>query len=194
MEGAPFINKTTLQDKGFPQEELNKLEASLSNAFDISFVFNKFNLGESFLLRLGFEPHQYNNNSWNMLEALGFSKSQIKAANEYICGTMTVEGAPYLKQEHLPIFDCAGKCGAKGKRYIHAHGHIRMMAAAQPFISGGISKTINLPNEATMEDIADCYRMGWELGLKANALYRDGSKSSQPLSNKKSNEKTKKNR
>jgi ribonucleoside-diphosphate reductase alpha chain len=191
LEGAPFINKTTLQDKGFPQEELNKLEASLSNAFDISFVFNKFNLGENFLLRLGFEPHQYNNNSWSMLEALGFSKSQIKAANEYICGTMTVEGAPYLKQEHLPIFDCAGKCGAKGKRYIHAHGHISMMAAAQPFISGGISKTINLPNEATMEDIADCYRMGWELGLKANALYRDGSKSSQPLSNKKSVEKGK---
>ncbi len=119
-----------------------------------------------------------------MLEALGFTDEQIEAANDYVCGTMTVEGAPYLKNEHLPVFDCANKNGKKGERYIHAHGHIRMMAAAQPFISGAISKTINLPHEAEVEEIADSYLLSWQLGLKACALYRDGSKMSQPLSNK----------
>ncbi|WP_308199570.1 TSCPD domain-containing protein [Chitinophaga sedimenti] len=108
----------------------------------------------------------------------------MDAANDYVCGTMTVEGAPYLKEAHLPVFDCANKCGKSGQRYIHPHGHIRMMAAAQPFISGAISKTINLPNEALVDEIADSYRLSWELGLKACALYRDGSKLSQPLSNK----------
>ncbi|RYF81919.1 MAG: vitamin B12-dependent ribonucleotide reductase, partial [Chitinophagaceae bacterium] len=121
---------------------------------------------------------------WSLLEALGFTDEQIDAANIYVCGSMTVEGAPYLKDEHLPVFDCANKCGQIGERYIHSHGHIRMMAAAQPFLSGAISKTINLPNEATIEEIADSYRLSWELGLKACALYRDGSKMSQPLSNK----------
>jgi ribonucleoside-diphosphate reductase alpha chain len=122
--------------------------------------------------------------SFNLLEALGFTEDQIDAANDYVCGTMTVEGAPDLDPAHLPVFDCANKNGKKGVRYIHAHGHIRMMAACQPFLSGAISKTINLPNEATVEEIADCYLMSWELGLKANALYRDGSKLSQPLSTK----------
>ncbi|MDQ3276801.1 MAG: vitamin B12-dependent ribonucleotide reductase, partial [Bacteroidota bacterium] len=121
---------------------------------------------------------------WSLLEALGFTDEQIEAANDYVCGTMTVEGAPYLKVEHLPVFDCANKCGKKGTRYIHAHGHIRMMGAAQPFISGAISKTINLPHEAEVEEIADSYLLSWQLGLKACALYRDGSKLSQPLSNK----------
>src|SRR5690606_1320693 len=132
----------------------------------------------------GFKSEQYFNFEWNLLEALGFSGRQIEAANDYICGTMTVEGAPYLKKEHYPVFDCANKCGKKGERYIHSHGHIRMMGAAQPFISGAISKTINLPNEAKVEEIADAYKLSWELGLKACALYRDGSKLSQPLSNK----------
>ena len=141
-------------------------------------------LGEECLQRLGFTPEQYFNFEWSLLEALGFTDEQIEAANDYVCGTMTVEGAPYLKDEHLPVFDCANKCGKKGERYIHAHGHIRMMAAAQPFISGAISKTINLPNEATVEEIADSYMLSWKLGLKACALYRDGSKLSQPLSNK----------
>ena len=116
--------------------------------------------------------------------SIGFTDEQIEAANDYVCGTMTVEGAPFLKDEHLPVFDCANKCGKKGERFIHAHGHIRMMGAAQPFISGAISKTINLPHEANVEEIADCYLLSWQLGLKANALYRDGSKLSQPLSNK----------
>jgi ribonucleoside-diphosphate reductase alpha chain len=119
-----------------------------------------------------------------MLQALGFTGAQVDAANDYVCGTMTVEGAPHLKPEHYPVFDCANKCGKKGERYIHAHGHIRMMGATQPFISGAISKTINLPNEANIDEIADCYMLSWELGLKACALYRDGSKLSQPLSNK----------
>ena len=118
-----------------------------------------------------------------------FSKDEIETANEYVCGTMTVEGAPFLKEEHLQIFDCANKCGTKGQRFIHAHGHIRMMGAVQPFISGAISKTINLPNEASVEDIQNCYELSWHLGLKANALYRDGCKLSQPLSNKKDEEK-----
>src|SRR6202008_4228017 len=146
--------------------------------------FNIYTLGEACLQRLGFKPEQYNDFGWSLLEALGFTDEQIEKANIYVCGTMTVEGAPYLKEEHLPVFGCANKCGKKGQRYIHAHGHIRMMAAAQPFISGAISKTINLPNEATVEEIADAYMLSWELSLKACALYRDGSKLSQPLSNK----------
>ena len=184
LEGAPYINTQTLLQKGFTKEELENVEKALGSAFEIGFVFNVFTFGEATLQRLGFKPGQYNDFSWSLLEALGFTDEEIDAANIYVCGTMTVEGAPYLKPAHLPVFDCANKCGQTGVRYIHAHGHIRMMGAAQPFLSGAISKTINLPNEATVEEIADCYRMSWELGLKANALYRDGSKLSQPLSNK----------
>jgi ribonucleoside-diphosphate reductase alpha chain len=184
IKGAPYINEETLLAKGFIQEDLDKLSAAMGSAFEIGFVFNVYTLGEACLKRLGFQPEQYNDFSWSMLEALGFTDEQIEAANIYVCGTMTVEGAPHLKDEHLPVFDCANKCGPSGERYIHAHGHIRMMAAAQPFLSGAISKTINLPHEATIEEIADSYRLSWELGLKACALYRDGSKLSQPLSNK----------
>ena len=184
LEGAPFINTPTLLQKGFTKNELDNVEKSLGSAFEIGFVFNVFTFGAATLDRLGFKAEQYNDFGWSMLEALGFTEDEIEAANTYVCGTMTIEGAPMLRAEHLPVFDCANKCGQKGERYIHAHGHIRMMAAAQPFLSGAISKTINLPHEATVEEIADCYRMSWELGLKANALYRDGSKMSQPLSNK----------
>jgi ribonucleoside-diphosphate reductase alpha chain len=182
--GAPHINHQTLSEKGFIAEEIKKLDGSVNSAFEIGFVFNVYNLGEECLQRLGFKPEQYFNFEWNLLEALGFTDEEIEAANDYVCGTMTVEGAPLLKDEHLSVFDCANKCGKKGQRYIHAHGHIRMMAAAQPFISGAISKTINLPHEATIEEIADSYMLSWQLGLKACALYRDGSKLSQPLSNK----------
>jgi len=182
--GAPHINHQTLSEKGFIAEEIKKLDAAVASAFEIGFVFNVYTLGEECLQRLGFKPEQYFNVDWSLLEALGFTEEQIEAANDYVCGTMTVEGAPYLKEEPLPVFDCANKCGKKGQRFIHAHGHIRMMAAAQPFLSGAISKTINLPNEATVDDIADAYMMSWKLGLKACALYRDGSKLSQPLSNK----------
>ena len=184
LHGAPHINPQSLSEKGLIGEEIQKLEAGMASAFHIKFAFNVYSLGEACMERLGFKPEEYNDFSWNMLEALGFSDEQIEAANEYVCGTMTIEGAPYLKEEHYAVFDCANKCGEIGQRYIHAHGHIKMMGACQPFLSGAISKTINLPHEASVEEIADCYRMSWELGLKANALYRDGSKLSQPLSNK----------
>ena len=184
LDRSPFINTKILLEKGFIQADIDKLNSSLAAAFEIGFVFNAYTLGETCLERLGFKLDQYNDYGWSLLEALGFSDEEIDAANIYICGTMTVEGAPYLKEEHLPVFDCANKCGQIGERFIHAHGHIRMMGAAQPFLSGAISKTINLPNEATLEEIADSYRLSWELGLKACALYRDGSKLSQPLSNK----------
>ncbi|HEV3325978.1 MAG TPA: vitamin B12-dependent ribonucleotide reductase [Puia sp.] len=184
FEGAPAINHQSLSEKGFIAGEIKKLDAAVGSAFEIGFVFNVYTLGEECLQRLGFKPAQYYNFEWGLLEALGFSDAEIEAANDYVCGTMTVEGAPYLKEEHLEVFDCANKCGRKGRRYIHAHGHIRMMAATQPFISGAISKTINLPNEATVEEIADAYLLSWQLALKACALYRDGSKLSQPLSTK----------
>ena len=182
--GAPHINHQTLSEKGFIAAEIAKLDKAVGSAFEIGFVFNVYNLGEECLQRLGFTPEQYYNFEWSLLEALGFTDEQIEAANDYVCGTMTTEGAPYLKAEHYPVFDCANKCGKKGQRFIHAHGHIRMMGAAQPFISGAISKTINLPHEAEVEEIADSYLLSWQLGLKACALYRDGSKLSQPLSNK----------
>ncbi len=184
FDGAPFINPQTLSEKGFIAEEIKKLSDAVKSAFEIGFVFNRFALGDACLQRLGFTEEQYSDWNFNLLEELGFNDDQIDAANDFICGTMTVEGAPLLKDEHLSVFDCANKCGKKGERFIHAHGHIRMMAATQPFISGAISKTINLPNEANIEEIADCYMLSWQLGLKANALYRDGSKLSQPLSTK----------
>ncbi len=184
LDGSPHINPQSLKDKGFSSFEVEQIERALPSAFEIGFVFNVWTLGEKALQRMGFRPDQYNNPSFNLLRELGYSREQIDAANDYICGTMTIEGAPWLKKEHYPVFDCANKCGKTGQRFIKAQGHIRMMAAAQPFLSGAISKTINLPNEATVEEIAACYRLSWELGLKANALYRDGSKQSQPLSNK----------
>ena len=182
--GAPHINNESLLAKGFLPEEIAKLNGAAKSAFEIGFIFNRFTLGDACLTRLGFKEEVFADWSFNLLEALGFSEDQIDEANDYVCGTMTVEGSPALKDEHLSIFDCANKNGKKGERYIHAHGHIRMMAACQPFLSGAISKTINLPNEATVEEIADSYLMSWSLGLKANAIYRDGSKLSQPLSTK----------
>jgi ribonucleoside-diphosphate reductase alpha chain len=190
LENAPNINHDSLRSKGFSSEDLEKVESGLASAFEISFAFNQWVLGEEAMERLGFTPEEYNSEGFSLLRALGFSKKEIAAANDYVCGTMTVEGAPFLKDEHLAVFDCANKCGEKGERYIHAHGHIKMMAAAQPFLSGAISKTINLPNEATIEDIKSCYQLSWELGTKANALYRDGCKLSQPLSNKSDVEET----
>jgi ribonucleoside-diphosphate reductase alpha chain len=184
LVGAPHINPETLKFRGFNDDEIANLDKGAAGAFEIGFVFNVWTLGEDCLKRLGFTPEEYNSFNFNLLRKLGFTKKEIEEANDYICGTMTVEGAPYLKDEHLPVFDCANKCGNKGERYIAAQGHIRMMAAAQPFLSGAISKTINLPNEAKVDDIKDCYHLSWSLGLKANALYRDGCKLSQPLSNK----------
>lgn len=191
LKDAPHINTESLKQKGFTDPDLEKVESMLATAFEIGFVFNRFTLGEECLARLGFKAEEYDDFEWSMLHALGFTDDQIEEANTYVCGTMTVEGAPYLKEEHLPVFDCANKCGTIGERYIHYSGHIRMMASVQPFISGAISKTINLPNEASMEDVEDAYMMSWKLGLKACALYRDGSKLSQPLSNKSDKKKAK---
>jgi len=184
LNGCPHISTEALLAKGFTKADMATIESQLLSAFQLEFVFNRFTLGDATLTRLGFAPEKFESPDFNLLRELGFTYKQIEEANDYVCGTMTVEGAPHLDDKHLPVFDCANKCGSIGTRYIHPHAHIRMMAAAQPFISGAISKTINLPNEATVDDIKSCYLLSWESGLKANALYRDGCKLSQPLSNK----------
>jgi len=182
LDGCPYINPQSLKAKGFTDAVISKIEKALPTVFDLSFAFNKFTIGEDFLVnKLRLNKDDINSFDFNLLTALGFSKTDIASANDYVCGTMTIEGAPFLKHEHYPVFDCANKCGKKGTRFIRSIAHIKMMAAAQPFISGAISKTINLPNQASVEDIKDAYMESWKLGVKANALYRDGSKLSQPL-------------
>ena len=167
---------------GFDAAGIAKIERGLETAFDITFAFNAWTLGEDYVrTQLGLNEARLAEWNGNLLRALGFTPAEIEAANDYCCGTMTVEGAPHLKPEHLPVFDCANRCGRKGKRFIAPDAHIVMMAAAQPFISGAISKTINMPNDATIEDVKRAYESGWRLMLKAVALYRDGSKLSQPL-------------
>jgi ribonucleoside-diphosphate reductase alpha chain len=183
LTDAPGINHAILATKGFTAEAIQRLEKALPTAFDIKFVFNKWTLGEEFCRdTLGIPAEALGLASFDLLSHLGFSKREIEAANIHVCGAMTVEGAPHLKPEHYPVFDCANPCGRTGKRYLSVESHIRMMAAAQPFISGAISKTINMPNEASVEDCKAAYLLSWKLALKANALYRDGSKLSQPLS------------
>jgi ribonucleoside-diphosphate reductase alpha chain len=183
LSNAPAINAASLRAKGFTDEKLETIERSLPSAFDIKFVFNKWTLGADFLAgALKVPPESLEDKNFDLLTHLGFSKAEIEAANIHICGAMTLEGAPHLKPEHYSVFDCANPCGRTGKRYLSVESHIRMMAAAQPFISGAISKTINMPNDATIEDCEKAYSLSWRLALKANALYRDGSKLSQPLS------------
>ncbi len=181
LEGCPYVNRASLKAKGFSDEVIQRLEAQLPGAFDLNFVFNRWTLGDDLLKTLGFKEEQYSGLGFHLLDSLGFTKPQIAEANNHVCGTMTVEGAPHLKREHYPVFDCANKCGKLGQRFLSAESHIRMMAAAQPFISGAISKTINMPHGATIDDVKNAYKMSWQLMLKANALYRDGSKLSQPL-------------
>jgi ribonucleoside-diphosphate reductase alpha chain len=182
IQRAPHINAATLMTKGFTAQDIGRIEATLPSVFEIGFAFNQWTLGEDTMQRLGFTPDQYNGLGFSMLRELGFSNEQIREANDYVCGRQTIEGAPGLLEEHLAVFDTANRNGRYGERFIHYTGHIKMMASAQPFISGAISKTINMPNEVTIEDIEESYRLSWELGLKAMALYRDGSKASQPLS------------
>ena len=182
IQRAPHINSATLMSKGFTAADIDKIEAALPAVFEIGFAFNQWTLGEETMQRLGFTPDQYNGLGFSMLHELGFTDEQIRDANDYVCGRQTIEGAPGLLDEHLPVFDTANRNGRYGRRFIHHTGHIKMMAAVQPFISGAISKTINMPGEVAVEDIEESYRLSWELGLKAMALYRDGSKASQPLS------------
>jgi ribonucleoside-diphosphate reductase alpha chain len=181
LNQAPGVNPATLRTKGFTDDKIEALNKGMASAFDIKFVFNQWTLGADFLKSLGVTAEQLSDMSFDLLAHLGFSKKDIEAANLHVCGAMTLEGAPGLKAEHLPVFDCANPCGKIGKRYLSVDSHILMMAAAQPFISGAISKTINMPNEATVEDCKSAYMLSWRLALKANALYRDGSKLSQPL-------------
>lgn len=182
LNGAPYINLESLKEKGFTTEQLMLIEGRLPTAYDLRSAFSKWSLGDEFLtekLHIPFE--KLSEPQLDVLSEIGFTKEQIEKAEEFICGTMMIEGAPFLKIEHYSAFDCANRCGAKGKRYISTIGHLKQMAAAQPFLSGAISKTVNLPEEATFKDIEDAYLEGWKLMLKSNALYRDGSKLSQPL-------------
>ena len=182
MGQAPAVNPGSLRAKGFTDDKISAIEAGLKSAFDIKFVFNRWTLGDDFLTDVLKVPaDKLADPTFEILPFLGYSRKDIEAANTHICGAMTLEGAPFLKVEHYAVFDCANPCGRIGKRYLSVESHIRMMAAAQPFISGAISKTINMPNDATVEDCKDAYRLSWRLALKANALYRDGSKLSQPL-------------
>ncbi|AHM62494.1 ribonucleoside-diphosphate reductase [Flammeovirgaceae bacterium 311] len=184
LVGAPYLNKAFLIGKGLEDNEINKVETALAGAFDIRYVFTPYQLGEACLLRIGIPKTAFEAPGFDLLKYWGLSDQQIREANTYIAGTGTVEGAPFLKPQHLPVFDCANPCGI-GKRYIKASGHLLMMAAVQPFISGAISKTINLPHDTTVAAVADCFMQAWQLGLKACTIYRDGSKLSQPLSQKK---------
>ncbi|MFT3880213.1 MAG: vitamin B12-dependent ribonucleotide reductase [Gemmatales bacterium] len=182
LDGCPHINLASLKQKGFTDELLNTIQKMLPSVFELRFAFNRWTLTDEFLKNtLGYTQAQLDNPSFDVLTALGFTKAQVEEANDYVCGTMMLEGAPHLKVEHYPVFDCANRCGKKGQRFIAYEAHIRMMAAVQPFISGAISKTINMPQDAMLEDVHNAYVLSWKLALKANALYRDGSKLSQPL-------------
>jgi ribonucleoside-diphosphate reductase alpha chain len=182
LQGCPHVTPAALKVKGFTDEAIERVEAQLAGAFELSFVFNRWTLGDEFLRdKLGFTQQQIDAPGFDLLTALGFTRQQVAEASQYVCGTMTIEGAPHLRPEHYPVFDCANKCGKTGRRFLSVESHIRMMAAAQPFVSGAISKTINMPYEATVEDVKRAYDLSWRLMLKANALYRDGSKLSQPL-------------
>lgn len=182
LNSSPHINAHSFRDKGFSEEDIARVERTLPSVFDLTFAFNANTLGKEAMARFGLTEEQYTKIGFSLLKSLGFSEQQIEEAQLAICGRMTIEGAPHLKAEHLPIFDCANRCGKLGKRYLAPIAHIKMMAAAQKFLSGAISKTINLPNEATVEDVERLFVESWRQGLKAVALYRDGSKHAQPLS------------
>ncbi len=181
LEGCPHVHRASLKSKGFSDEVFARIDKQLAAAFDLSFIFNRWTVGDDFLKSIGLSEAQYAAAGFSLLEHLGFTKQQIAEANNYVCGTMTIEGAPHLREQDYPVFDCANRCGKLGKRFLSAESHIRMMAAAQPFVSGAISKTINMPHNATLDDVKKAYQLSWQLCLKANALYRDGSKLSQPL-------------
>ena len=181
LVGSPHINAKTLKNKGLSDTDIVKIEKSLPTVFELQYAFTPVVLGKPSIEKLGFMEKEFSKPNFNLLKALGFSENEIEAANEYICGTMTIEGAPHLNKDNYAVFDCANKCGKKGKRFIDYMAHVKMMTAAQPLLSGSISKTINMPNEATVDDVKRIYFESWRLALKSIALYRDGSKLSQPL-------------
>ncbi|MBZ0121522.1 MAG: vitamin B12-dependent ribonucleotide reductase, partial [Sandaracinaceae bacterium] len=180
--GAPHLPRKLLLEKGLTDAEIDAAEKALPGVFDVSQALSPWVLGPATLQRLGIAPEVFNRPGFNLAKHFGLSAAQLEELNDHVVGRMTIEGAPHLKDAHLPVFDCANRCGKKGKRFLEPMAHVRMMAAAQPFLSGAISKTVNLPNDATVEEVERIYREGWKLGLKAVALYRDGCKASQPLS------------
>ncbi|MEX2449408.1 MAG: vitamin B12-dependent ribonucleotide reductase, partial [Rhodospirillales bacterium] len=183
LEEAPGVNHAALAARGFGKTQLETIEAALGSAFDIKYVFNKYTLSEAFCTGvLKIDAGLLDAPGFDLLTHLGFTRDDIETANTFCCGAMTLEGAPHLKDEHLSVFDCANPCGRIGKRFLSTNSHIKMLAASQPFISGAISKTINMPANATVTECQEAYELSWRLCLKANALYRDGSKLSQPLS------------
>jgi ribonucleoside-diphosphate reductase alpha chain len=188
LKNAPYLNEEFIAEKGLNESEIQQIEDAMATAFHIRSAFSKYILGEATLQRLGIPAEQYNHPNFDLLNFWKLKPKQVNEANDFVAGTMTLEGAPFLKPEHYAVFDCANRCGEIGTRYIKPEGHLQMMAAVQPFISGAISKTINLPNETDVEEVAEINRKAWELGLKACALYRDGSKLSQPLTQQKKEE------
>jgi ribonucleoside-diphosphate reductase alpha chain len=180
--GARHVNRATLKAKGFTDQDLSNVEAAIPGVFDLTLAFAPWVLGKEAYERLGISAEKMSVPGFNLLRHLGFSAAEIEEANEVIVGRMTIEGAPYLRAEHYPVFDCANRCGKIGERYLAPMAHVKMMAATQPFLSGAISKTVNLPNDASVDDVRQIYEEGHKLGLKAIALYRDGCKASQPLS------------
>ena len=189
LDDAPHINRESLRERGLTDVDIDRVSKVLPTVFELPFAFNAWTLGEEAMDRLGISKEQWQKPDFRLLRTLGFGPAEIDEANDVICGMQTIEGAPHLKPEHLPVFDCANRGGKRGKRFIQHMGHIRMMSVVQPFLSGAISKTINMPNEVTVDEIKEAYLASWRLGLKAMALYRDGSKLSQPLSSKSKEEK-----
>ncbi len=182
LKGAPGVSREALKTKGLTDEEIARVEDALPGVFELGYALSPWVLGESALGRLGVKPEELHKPGFDLARRLGFTVEEIQRTSDYACGLQTIEGAPHLREEDLPVFDCANRCGTIGQRFIHYLGHIRMMGAVQPFLSGGISKTINMPNEASVDDVKQAYWESWQLGLKAIAIYRDGSKLSQPLS------------
>jgi ribonucleoside-diphosphate reductase alpha chain len=188
--GSPFVNRSSLKEKGLLDEDLQKIEQALPSVFDLGLAFSPWVLGRETLLRLGVPAEKVGRADFDLLSFLGFAKDHVAAASEVIVGRMMIEGAPHLADSHYSVFDCANRCGKKGVRYLAPRSHIQMMAAVQPFLSGAISKTVNLPHDASVDDVKEVYRQGHKLGLKSVALYRDGSKASQPLSTSSSGDET----
>jgi ribonucleoside-diphosphate reductase alpha chain len=182
--GAPHCGRKALLENGLTEREIDQAENALRGVFDVGFALAPWVIGTEAYDRLGIEAEIYNKPGFHLLRYLGHTDKEIGEINDVVIGRMTVEGAPHLRAEHLPVFDCANRCGKIGERFLEPMAHVHMMAAAQPFLSGAISKTVNLPRESTIEDVEEIYKEGWKLGLKAVALYRDGSKSSQPLNAK----------